>query len=142
MYTLLHSWGPQMPRRECKKQDVLKASRAPSGLHGIHQDLPQLLVLFATVMHAVHCTYLGHTPRSHDSTPSLKLSSLPARPTFTPAFESATHGLHVRPRLSDREPYPDKEHHGKLQIGCANLKHLTSCASFVVCLCISSISRW
>ncbi|CAE7451851.1 RYR1 [Symbiodinium natans] len=26
MYTLLHSWGPQMPRKECKKQDVLKAS--------------------------------------------------------------------------------------------------------------------
>ncbi|CAE7545680.1 RYR1 [Symbiodinium necroappetens] len=26
MYTLLHSWGPQMPRMECKKQDVLKAS--------------------------------------------------------------------------------------------------------------------
>ena len=26
MYTLLHSWGPQMPRLECKKQDVMKAT--------------------------------------------------------------------------------------------------------------------
>ena len=26
MYTLLHSWGPQMPKRECKRQDVLKAT--------------------------------------------------------------------------------------------------------------------